>query len=87
MKIIPLDDRVYIELKEAEQVRASGIIIPDTSQERPREGTVIAVGNDESLQKLVQVGDTIFFANYSAEEADDDNRFFVGRADILGKLI
>jgi len=87
VKIIPLDDRVYIELKEAEQVRASGIIIPDTSQERPREGTVIAVGNDESLQKLVQVGDTIFFANYSAEEADDDNRFFVGRADILGKLI
>ena len=87
MKIIPLDDRVYIELKEAEQVRASGIIIPDTSQERPREGVVIAVGNDESLQKLIQVGDTIFFANYSAEEADDDNRFFVGRADILGKLI
>lgn len=87
MRVIPLDDRVYIELKDAETKTASGLIIPDVSQERPRRGTVIAVGTDEGLQKLVQVGDTIFFANYSAEEADDDNRFFVGRADILGKLI
>ena len=87
MKVMPLDSRVYIELKDAETKTASGLIIPDTSQERPREGTVIAVGTDEDLQKLIQVGDTIFFSNYSAEEADDDNRFFVGRADILGKLV
>lgn len=46
MKIIPLADRVLVKTDKSETKTASGIIIPDTAQEKMQSGTVIAVGSD-----------------------------------------
>ena len=42
--IKPLEDRIVLKVNEAEQKTASGLVIPDTAQEKPQEGTVVAVG-------------------------------------------
>ncbi len=74
MNIRPLYDRVLIKrIEESESVRG-GIIIPDSAQEKPQQGEVIAVGagrlNDtgERLTVDVQVGDRILFGKYSGAE-------------------
>ncbi|MCF6237810.1 MAG: ion channel [Candidatus Marinimicrobia bacterium] len=62
MKIKPLDDRVLVVPADEEETTASGLIIPDTAKEKPRRGTVAAVGNDEELQELISEGDVIISA-------------------------
>jgi co-chaperonin GroES (HSP10) len=53
MKIQPLADRVLISPKAAEEKTAGGIIIPDTAKEKPLEGTVVAVGEGKSDEKMI----------------------------------
>jgi chaperonin GroES len=88
MKIIPLDDRVLVEPASEEETTASGIIIPDTAKEKPRRGTVAAVGNDEELQELIKAGDVILYGKYSGDELSYDGKDYliVSRGDILAKL-
>ncbi len=86
MKLQPLDDRVLVEFGgEKEERTRSGLIIPDTAKEKPREGVVVAVGTDEDLQTKVKVGDKILFAKYGGEEIQLDGKDFriVQRSDIL----
>ncbi len=85
MKIKPLDDRVLVEPMAEEEKTASGIIIPDTAKEKPRMGTVIAVGTDEDLQEHIKEGDKILFAKYGGEEITADGKEYkiVQRSDIL----
>jgi len=85
MKIKPMDDRVLVEFIEEETTTASGLIIPDTAKEKPRMGTVIAVGTDEDLQEKVKVGNKILFAKYGGEEIAVDGKDYkiVQRSDIL----
>lgn len=65
----PLADRVLVEPKEAETKTASGIIIPDTAQEKPQQGTVIAVGNGKKDEPLtVKEGDTVLYGKYGGTE-------------------
>lgn len=69
LKIRPLADRVIVEPAAAETTTASGIIIPDTAQEKPQKGTVVAVGpgkKDEPI--MVNVGDTVLYGKYSGTE-------------------
>lgn len=69
LSIKPLADRVIIEAAAAEQKTASGIIIPDTAQEKPQRGVVVAAGpgtKDEPL--TVKVGDTVMYGKYSGTE-------------------
>lgn len=67
MNIQPLKDRVLIKETEAEQVTKSGIIIPDAAKEKPKTGTVVAVGNEaESLK----VGDKVLYGKYAGETLD-----------------
>jgi chaperonin GroES len=69
MKIKPLADRVLIEPSPAETKTASGIIIPDTAQEKPQKGKVIAVGNGTKENPItVKVGDKILYGKYSGTE-------------------
>ena len=49
VKIRPLDDRVVVEPMEAEETTAGGIVLPDSAQEKPQRGTVIAVGPGKLL--------------------------------------
>lgn len=88
MKIIPLDDRVLVEPASEEETTSSGIIIPDTAKEKPRRGTVAAVGNDEELQELIKAGDVILYGKYAGDELSYDGKDYliVSRSDILAKL-
>jgi len=69
IKITPLADRVIIQQAEAETKTASGIIIPDTAQEKPQKGTVIAVGKGTKDNPMtVKAGDNILYGKYAGTE-------------------
>ena len=95
MKFRPLHDRVVIERIDAEAKTTGGIIIPDTAQEKPQQGTVIAVGpggRDESGKLIpidVKVGDRILFGKGSGTEVKIDGveYLIMKESDIMGLLI
>ena len=70
----PLEDRIVVEPQEAEQVTASGLVIPDTAKEKPQEGKVLAVGpgrfDDKGVRVPVdvQVGDVVLYSKYGGTE-------------------
>jgi chaperonin GroES len=71
--IKPLEDRIVIQVLEAEQTTASGIVIPDTAKEKPQEGRVLAVGPGRFEDGVrvpldVQVGDKVLFSKYGGTE-------------------
>lgn len=69
LNIRPLADRVIIEPAAAETKTASGIIIPDTAQEKPQRGTVVAVGPGKKDEPMtVGVGDVVLYGKYSGTE-------------------
>ena len=92
MKFRPLHDRVLVKRVEQDEKSAGGIIIPDTAQEKPMEGKVIAVGTgtrDEGgkLTPLdVKAGDRILFGKWSGTEVtiEGDELIIMKESDILG---
>jgi len=69
MNVKPLADRVLVEPAQAETTTASGIIIPDTAQEKPQKGTVVAVGNGKKDEPMtVKVCDHVLYGKYSGTE-------------------
>lgn len=83
----PLADRVLIEPAPAEQVTASGIIIPDTAKEKPLKGKIVAAGpgkKDEPMQ--VKVNDTVIYGQYSGTEIKIDGKDYLimKEADVYG---
>ena len=82
-KITPLGDRVVLKRVEAEEKTAGGIIIPDTAKEKPREGTVIAVGAGRHLKSgerapmSVKVKDRVLFSSYAGTEVNIDGDEFI----------
>jgi len=74
VNIKPLDDKVLVQIAEAETTTASGLVIPDSAAEKPQEATVIAVGpgrHDEDGNRIpvdVKEGDTVIFAKYGGTE-------------------
>ena len=69
MNVKPLADRVLVEPALAETTTASGIIIPDTAQEKPQKGKVVAIGNGKKDEPLtVKVGDIVLYGKYSGTE-------------------
>lgn len=71
--IKPLGDRVVIELVEQEETTASGIVLPDSAQEKPQEGKVVAVGSGAIIdgQKValeVKENDHIIFSKFAGTE-------------------
>ena len=74
LNIRPLADRVIIEPAAAETTTASGIIIPDTAQEKPQKGTVVAVGPGKKEEPMtVNVGDVVLYGKYSGTEFKYEN--------------
>jgi len=92
--IRPLQDRVLVQRVDAEDMTASGIIIPDTAKEKPSEGKVVAVGpgkrlDNGSIQEMgVKKGDKILFSKYGGTEVkvDDEDFIIMREDDILGIL-
>ncbi|MCR9154263.1 MAG: co-chaperone GroES [Croceimicrobium sp.] len=74
----PLADRVLVEASAAETTTASGIIIPDTAQEKPQQGTVVAVGTGKPDEPLtVKVGDTVLYGKYGGTEIRHDGKDYL----------
>ena len=92
MKFRPLHDRILVERVESDTKTASGIIIPDTAQEKPMQGKVLAVGKgvtleDGSVRALdVKKGDTVLFGKWSGTEItlDGQELLIMKESDILG---
>ena len=92
MKLTPLHDRVLVKREEQDTKSAGGIIIPDTVQEKPMEGKVIAVGSgtrseDGKVTPLdVKAGDKILFGKWSGTEVtiDGDELIIMNESDIMG---
>src|SRR5260221_1056706 len=90
----PLQDRVLIRRIEAEAKTAAGIIIPDTAQEKPMEGEVVAVGpgargEDGTLHPLdVKPGDRVLFGKWSGTEIklDGEDLIIMKESDIMGVI-
>lgn len=73
MNIKPLADRVVVEAAAAETMTAGGIIIPDTAQEKPQKGKVVAVGAGKPDEPMtVKVGDTVLYGKYAGTELNVD---------------
>lgn len=85
MTIKPLDDRLLVEPMEDESKTTSGLYIPDTAKEKPRMGTVIAVGTDEDLREKIKEGNKVLFAKYGGEEIETNGKTLkiIQRTDIL----
>lgn len=78
VNIKPLADRVLVEPAAAEQKTASGIYIPDTAQEKPQQGVVVAVGNGKVDEPLtVKVGDKILYGKYSGTELSHEGETYL----------
>ena len=90
----PMGDRVVIKPAAREETTRSGIVLPDTSKEKPQRGEVIAVGpgrttDDGTRVALeVKVGDTVLFAKYAGTEfkLDDDELLILSEKDILAVI-
>ena len=74
VSIKPLEDRIVIRQVDAEQVTASGLVIPDTAKEKPQEGEVLAVGPGRIVDKGnrvpldISVGDRVIYSKYGGTE-------------------
>ena len=94
MKFRPLHDRVVVERIDAEAKSAGGIIIPDTAQEKPSQGEIIAVGpgGRDEAGKLIPIdlkkGDHVLFGKWSGTEVKIDNvdYLIMKESDIMGVL-
>ena len=94
MKLRPLQDRVLIRRVEPETKSAGGIFIPDTAQEKPMEGEIVAVGpgargEDGTLHPLdVKPGDRVLFGKWSGTEIklDGEELIIMKESDVMGVL-
>ena len=92
MAIRPLHDRVVVRRIEADQKTAGGIIIPDSAQEKPSEGEIIAVGEgarDDDGDRIpldVKVGDRVLFGKWSGTEVkiNGEDLLIMKESDIMG---
>ena len=90
----PLHDRVVVKRVKEEEKTKGGIIIPDTAQEKPQEGEVIAVGpgaRDEDGERIpldVKAGDRILFGKWSGTEVkiDGEDLLIMKESDIMGVI-
>jgi chaperonin GroES len=94
MKFRPLGDRVVVRRVKEEEKTAGGIIIPETAQEKPQEGEIIAVGpgalddNGKRVTPEVETGDFVLFGKWSGSEVklDGEELLIMKEADIMGVI-
>ena len=92
MKLKPLDDRIIIKQSEAEEKSAGGILLPDSAQEKPQMGKVVATGPGKILDDgkrgpmSVKKKDEVLYAKYSGSDVEVDGEKYVilRESDVLG---
>ncbi len=95
ISIRPLDDRVVVEPLQAEETTAGGIVLPDSAQEKPQRGKIVAVGPGKLLDSgdrgelSVTVGDEVIFGKYGGTEIEIDGNDvkILRESDILAKVL
>ena len=91
----PLDDRVVVQPNAAEETTAGGIVLPDSAQEKPQRGTVVAVGPGRLLDSgnrgelSVSVGDTVIYGKYGGSDVEvaGQEMKILRESDILAKVL
>ena len=91
MKLTPIGDKVIVKRLEAESKTKGGIVLPDTAQEKPKRGKVIAVGegkrldSGEIVKPTVAKGDEIIFSSFAGTEVTvgDEELLIMSQDDIL----
>jgi len=91
MAVIPLGDRILVKPLNAEEKTKGGIILPDTAQEKPQQGKVVAVGkgkllDDGKVKELeVKAGDTVLYGRYGGTEIKykDEDLLILKESDVL----
>ena len=95
MNLQPLGDRLIVEVLEEQQITVSGIVLPDTAQEKPQRGRVFAVGpgprdeDGEYVKMDVEEGDEIIFSKYGGTEIKlgADEVLILRESDVLAKVV
>lgn len=93
MKLKPLGDRVIVTAIESQEVTASGILLPDTAQEKPQRGKVLAVGegrivDGKRVPLEVAEGDEVLYSKYGGTEVklEGEDLLILSEHDILAKV-
>ena len=94
MNVKPLSDRIVVKPEAAEEKTASGIILPDTAQEKPQMGKVMVVGpgksseSGELIKMSLKKGDRVLYGKYSGTEINvaGDDVLIMRESDILATL-
>ena len=84
--IKPLADRVLVEPKEAETKTASGLFIPDSAQEKPLQGKIVATGNGKKDEPMeLKAGDEVLYGKYAGTEINYEGKKYLimKQSDIL----
>ena len=93
MNVRPLGDKILVKRAEAQSKTDSGIYLPESAKDKPRQGTVLAVGNGRLNKETgnyipftVQKGDSVIFSSYAGSELkiDGDEVLIMTEDDILG---
>jgi chaperonin GroES len=94
MTLTPLGDRLVVRTLEADDVTTTGIVLPDTAQEKPQRGEVLAVGpgrldEGERIPVDLVVGDKVIFAKYGGTEVrvDGEDLLILRESDVLAKEV
>ncbi|MEM7810235.1 MAG: co-chaperone GroES [Planctomycetota bacterium] len=90
-KLVPLGDRVVVRREEAEETTAGGIVLPDSAQDKPARGEVVAIGDghvkDDGAKTplTVKEGDRVIFSSYAGDEITigDEDYLLMRESDIL----
>jgi chaperonin GroES len=90
MNLKPLGDRVIVKPKAPDEITKGGIILPDTAQEKPMEGTIIAVGagriadDGKKISMELKAGDKILYGKYSGTEVkvNDEELLIMRESDV-----
>jgi len=90
-RIVPLGDKVVLKRQEAEATTAGGIVLPDSAQDRPQRGEVVAIGDGHTkddgskLPLTVKEGDRVIFSSYAGDEIKigDEEFLLLRESDIL----
>jgi chaperonin GroES len=86
--IEPLGTRVLVRPVEKESKTSSGIILPETAKEKPKQGVIAAVGDDEEMLTNLSIGDRVLFPKYTGTEIQVDgvDYLIMEEADVLARI-
>ncbi|WP_146602147.1 co-chaperone GroES [Novipirellula aureliae] len=94
IRLQPLGERIVVQREESEQTTAGGIVLPDSAQEKPARGTIIAVGSGKMLDDgtraacQLKAGENVLFSSYAGEtvEIDDVEYLLMREDDVLAVI-